>query len=403
MPYDPLDSMSSIRAAMRRMSAFELVGNQSVLDQLAIAATPATFFKDYQATMLGAAGLPHNLAAQFASNWEIADSFLSAGKLDALQSSLSSAEAVRQALSSLQMPKFQPFQSLMLADFAHGSSALHTVGEILSSTGANPLLEQQGRLLSESYTSFVDGLASSAVSGVLGSAGLSAATANVERSGAVLASLAEVDFSVEADPFTPARPNWFEVFREELEDRPEDLETLSPEAAAQVVAATAAARLAAVAGQINTLMFEINRDVETVSGEAIFKPTIKGQYVAGMLGLQSVTSRDGFDQFAMGLFYLIYEASGEWNRIATYEPRFPKVADRIKHFRLYAAHDTQHGNRAAIRKKAIQVGAHLTDLIGHPIPRSSEDWLEAQLALLAEVASFLRHLHECVLNTSPSA
>lgn len=403
MPYDPLDPTASIQAAMRRMSAFYPDAYRSVLDQFAALETPATFFKDYQATMLGAAGLRHNLAAQFASNWEIADSFLSAGKLDALQTGLSSADTVRQALNSLQLPKFQPVQSLMLADFVHGSSSLHTLGEIFSGAGASPLLERQGQLLSESYTSFVDGLASSAISGVLGSAGLSAATANLERSSVFLASLAGVDLSAELFPFTPSRPNWFDFLREDIEARSEDDEGLSAEAASQVVAETPAARLAAVAGDVITLQYEINRDVETTSGKPIFKSTTRGQYVAGMLSLRSVGSRIEFDEFAEGLYYLIYEASGSWARIAPYERNFPEVADRIKHFRLYAAHDTQHGESADIKKKALQVGHHLSDLIGRPLPRGPEDWRAAQLALLAEVATFLRHLRECILITPPSA
>jgi hypothetical protein len=403
MPYDPFGSTAAIEAAIRRICSVDPNAYRSVFDQAAALQTPPSLVQDYQSTLVRGAGLQQDVAALFASKWATADSLLTADKLSAVELGFTSRDAVRQALDSFQVPKFETVQSLLLADFVHGSSSLGVLADVLTIAGVGPLLERQGRLLAESYTSFSTSLASSAMSGALGAAGLSAATANLDRSTAFLASLAGADLSAEPFPFAPSRPNWFDVFREDLEARPEGDEGLSVEAAVQAVAETPAARLAAVAGEIITLQYKINRDVETVSGEPIFKPTITGQYVAGMLGLQSVGSREEFDRFAEGLFYLIYEASGDWKRIPLYEPDFPKVADRIKHFRLYAAHDTQHGDSAAIKKKATQVGGHLTDLIGRPLPRTPEDWREAQLALLAEVASFLRHLRERILNMPPSA
>lgn len=403
MSHNPIDPTASIHAAIRRMCAFYPEAYRSVFDHMATLETPASLIHNHQDTMVSIAGLRPDAAALFESNWKLADSIIGSGTFEALQAGFSSHETVKRTLESLQVPKFEPVQLQVLTDFVYGTLSLRTVAEIAGTSGTSSLLARQGQLLSESYSSFINGLAIDAVSGVLGSAGLSAATANLERSTASLALLADFDLTSEPFPFTPLRPNWFEVFGQDLEARPEDDEGLSVEAAERTVAETPAGRLAAIAGEIITLHYNINVDSETASGEPIFRATSKGTYVAGTLSLFSVGSREEFDRFAEGLYYFLYEASGEWKRITAYEPNFPKVADRIKHFRLYSTHDTQHGSRAAIERKGKQVGSHLTDLISRAIPRSPDEWREAQLALLLEVADFLRHLRERITNIAPSA
>lgn len=403
MPYDPIDPTASIQASVRRMNNFAPDPYRSMLHQTTSLQSQASLILDFQRSLAPATSLQEVMVELFASNLDRVDSILHSGRLDSLDLALSSGQAVRQVLDSLQAPKFTSVRSLMVADFAHGAIAIHTMEEILGRVETRPLFEQQAQLLSESYTSFASGLASSALPAPLVSAALSAATANVERSSRILASLAGFDLSKEPLPFSPFRPNWFDVFREDIDVRVDDTEDFTAETAAQAVAETQAARLAAVAIEVITLYYTINVDSETTSGMPIFKATSKTTYVAGMLGNFSVGSRDDFDRFAEWLYCFVYEASGSWKRVLAFEPNYPKVADRIKHFRLYAAHDTQHGSRTEIESKGRQVGEHFMALIGRAVPRTPNEWREAQLALLSDVAAFLRQLHKRVVNTPPSA
>lgn len=221
MSFDPTNSMAAVQAAIRCLTKADSENYRCLFAQVVTSETSADIIRDCQNAMVSIAGLQQSTRERLAYNWTSAGSLLSAGEVNALQSGFSSQEVVEQALRSLQAPRFETVQTLLLADFAHGSASLRTLAEVFVEVGASSLLERQGQRLAESYTSFSNDLGSSAISEALGAAGLSAATANLERSITLLASLAQFDLSAEPFPFTSIRPNWFDVFRQDLEAKPE--------------------------------------------------------------------------------------------------------------------------------------------------------------------------------------
>jgi hypothetical protein len=104
------------------------------------------------------------------------------------------------------------------------------------------------------------------------------------------------------------------------------------------------------------------------------------------------------------MFEYTYESSGTFNRLSSLGVKYPVVMDRVKHFRLYAAHDIDHGTEKDIEKKRLQVGDHFQALIGKRFPETPGDWTHAQIKLMVELAVFLDSTHQVALTmVSPHA
>ncbi len=404
MTYDRFDLTNSVLAMQRRMLAFDPAEMyRNVLGPTSTASAVSKILTDYQNSMLVVAGLNQSALDLFASNWAVADSIIDSGAYKTLELGFGSQAAIDSVLSSLYQPKFEPFRDTVLADFAYGSSALKTLSDISAGLGPGSMLALQGQMLTDTYASFVEGLGAKALTAAIGAAGLSAATANLERSIASLALLGELEGISDSLPYEPLVPNWFDVFSGEIDDIDLEADTIDIERAEQFIATTETVRLADLARAIVEIRHEINAASETVSGEPIFKPTSKGELISGLLSLVVAQSREDFDLLSERLYFYFYESSGEWKRVLVYDPNFPEVALRIKHFRTYAAHDTQHGSASEIRNKAMRVGDHFNALIGQRSPANPGGWFSAQLALFQEILDYLRHLHALVVGRSPSA
>jgi hypothetical protein len=228
-------------------------------------------------------------------------------------------------------------------------------------------------------------------------AGISSASTLVERVTVSFAEASQIDDDGEvAEP--AIHPTIFGSLYDSIQ-----VEASTAEPTVEGLIDAIPAQVTRLARDIVALWDEIAVLSETSTGEPLFTPTRKAVTVSGQLGLVVVSSREQFEVLAEGLYFYLYEASADWKRVRKYIPDFPKVADRIKHFRLYKAHDTQHGKSAEIVRKARQVGDHLLDLTGKRVPATLEDWQRAQIQLLTEVADFLRTLRDAILQSSPEA
>jgi hypothetical protein len=227
--------------------------------------------------------------------------------------------------------------------------------------------------------------------------GLRTASALVEQAAASLADVVRLPED-DDDAGPQVEPNVFASLYASIQT---EATTVEPDV--ERLAGSIPARLARLALEIVSLWDDIAMLSETNTGNLIFKPTRKAVMVSGRLGLVVVSSRPQFEQLAEDLYFYLYEASAEWKRVTPYVSDFPKVAERIKHFRLYKSHDTQHGKEGDIERKALQVGHHLRDLTGKRLPETHEDWQRAQIGLLSEVADFLRVLRDALFQITPQA
>lgn len=249
--------------------------------------------------------------------------------------------------------------------------------------------------LTASYTSFLTGLADQNV-GFNAALALSRfATSTVDLQYGLLAGISEATIPRELLTTKDLRPNTLDVLFEDVVSGKFSDQTLSIDEADRVLEKSHSFRLQDLAIEMATLRYEINTDAEAATGDPVFKATTRTEFYASQFGVTVTVNRQSFDAFVRALYEYLYESSGKWARINDFIP-FPKVAERIKHFRLHAAHDTQHGSSSDIRKKALQRGGHFKDLIGHRVPQDQTDWQLAQLRLLEEILLFLNELSQAV-------
>jgi hypothetical protein len=63
---------------------------------------------------------------------------------------------------------------------------------------------------------------------------------------------------------------------------------------------------------------------------------------------------------------------------------------KVKHLRLAARHDIDHGSKREIEKKRAKIRDTYVSLIDRPLPIKQSDWQKAQLQIYVEIDLMLQ-------------
>jgi hypothetical protein len=147
--------------------------------------------------------------------------------------------------------------------------------------------------------------------------------------------------------------------------------------------------------RIAELVFFINTEAEREGEPPVFKPTSKSQYACCLIPTTVATDELSFCNLVDYLFFLLYEGSGEAKRI-TGRWGGDKLGPLwiLKNLRKSARHDLDHGEEKKIIEKNKAIGDAYKELIGKAMPRSREEWAEAQVSLYTHLVDMLEALYE---------
>ena len=161
------------------------------------------------------------------------------------------------------------------------------------------------------------------------------------------------------------------------------------------------ARLVFLGYSITEQIYKINAFSEGEGQGVIFKPTAKTMRACGIITSHTVSNEMTFNQLIDQLYFLLYEGSGSAKRLtpmaseSTLNPLW-----KLKHLRLAARHDVDHGDSRSVRLKQIKIGDAFTSLLGRPTSIKPGDWLIAQLRLYEEIDIMLKLILESMQNRS---
>ena len=101
------------------------------------------------------------------------------------------------------------------------------------------------------------------------------------------------------------------------------------------------------------------------------------------------------------MFFLLYEGSGTAKRLQPFaSDRDLEPLWRVKHLRLEARHDVDHGTDS--ESKHNKIGAAYIDLIGTPIITTPREWARAQLKLYTQLLGLLEHILRGMTENQPT-
>lgn len=132
--------------------------------------------------------------------------------------------------------------------------------------------------------------------------------------------------------------------------------------------------------------------MERARGFQVFKATTRTMRACGVIPSRIASGEDDFSFLVDQLFFLLYEGTGGSTN------RLTDIADAaalnplwtLKHLRLDARHDIDHGDIGKITKKRATISDAYIFLIGKAMPVTPRDWQAAQLRLYEELEKMLR-------------
>ncbi len=156
---------------------------------------------------------------------------------------------------------------------------------------------------------------------------------------------------------------------------------------------TIAATVATLGADLVRVVYNLNVEAEREGKQPTFKPTTKSFLACAIIPSRVATDERSFYDVVDSLYFLLYEGSGAAARLtAAYTPEQLQSLWRLKHLRLGARHDVDHGSASDIERKNQQVGEAYEVLIGSVHPRTRSDWLRSQIALYRELVAMLEAL-----------
>jgi len=165
---------------------------------------------------------------------------------------------------------------------------------------------------------------------------------------------------------------------------------------ADVVAAvegSSASRVVDVGGRLVQRVYEMNTEAERRGEKPLFKPTTKTMMAFYRVPSTVASEEAVFLEVVDALYFLLYEGSGDGARLTeSFSPDRLEALWLLRHLRLGARHDLDHGKPKEVTKKARTVGEAYEDLIGVPIPKTKAEWQGAQSALYEKLAEMLDDL-----------
>lgn len=141
------------------------------------------------------------------------------------------------------------------------------------------------------------------------------------------------------------------------------------------------------------LVYNLNVESEREGQPPVFKPTTKALMACAFIPSSVASDSESFAEITDHLFFLLYEGSGSAKRL-TARSDDSKLSGlwRVKHLRLGARHDIEHGTGRDAEKKKRQVGEAYMGLVGRVLPRSKIEWMTAQFELYRELVEMLEQI-----------
>lgn len=185
------------------------------------------------------------------------------------------------------------------------------------------------------------------------------------------------------------KPNILSLLAREVDQRRTQLLRLPAGDLHSEIQQLTGTRAASVAHRLFVARARCIRTSELLGLEPVFKSTVDTEDASVRLTWTAATSQDLFKAVVEWLFKLIYESSGDLNRVdATFKSDDSAFAD-LRRLRHYYDHDLRHGSESAVRKKLAAVGDIFRSLAGTIDPQSQSDWLRAQISLVTRLAEVL--------------
>ena len=154
-------------------------------------------------------------------------------------------------------------------------------------------------------------------------------------------------------------------------------------------------RISRLGYSIAEQVYRINSLCESNGEVPVFKPTSKTMRACAIIPSSIVKNETDFYLLVDHLFFLLYEGSGTVKRLisianeSSLDPLW-----KVKHLRLAARHDIDHGSNQKIEKKRAKIRDTYFSLIAKPLPTKQGDWQKAQLELYIEIDSMLQKVLE---------
>lgn len=159
------------------------------------------------------------------------------------------------------------------------------------------------------------------------------------------------------------------------------------------------ARISQLGYEITEKIYQINTICEHKGQVPVFKPTSQTMRACASLPTAIATNEISFNVLIDHLFFLVYEGSGTANRLTTLVgTTFLAPLWKVKHIRLNARHDINHGKQREIEKKKGKINDAFMSLINKPLPIMQKDWQTAQLQLYIEIDLMLQEIINSIID-----
>jgi len=153
------------------------------------------------------------------------------------------------------------------------------------------------------------------------------------------------------------------------------------------------ARISFLGYAITEQIYKINLIFENNGQDQVFKPTSRTMRACAIIPSLIARSETDFYHLIDHLFFLLYEGSGTANRLTSiFDASFLEPLWKVKHLRLAARHDIDHGSKGDIEKKRAKIKDVYVSLISKPFPVKQGDWQKAQLQIYIEIELMLRKI-----------
>ena len=150
------------------------------------------------------------------------------------------------------------------------------------------------------------------------------------------------------------------------------------------------AHVAELGADLVQIIYDLNQDAERTGQEPVFKPTSKTMMACCVIPCRVAIDSTSFHEVVDSLFFLLYEGSGNGRRLTDrYDEQHLDALWLLKHLRLGARHDVDHGSATESSKKSVKIGDAFEELIGASVARTREDWARAQIALYQRLQGML--------------
>jgi len=158
------------------------------------------------------------------------------------------------------------------------------------------------------------------------------------------------------------------------------------------------ARISYLGYAITEQIYKINSICEKNGQDPVFKPTSQTMRACAIIPSLIARNETEFNLLIDYLFFLLYEGSGTAKRLTSITNK--SLLDplwKVKHLRLAARHDIDHGSKREIEKKRAKIRDTYVSLIARPFPIKQGDWQKSQLQIYVEIDLMLQKVIQDIM------